>query len=109
MGLKSIYFGKVPGFTRRWTSPLKIEWATCHLSPVNLRALGVDDLTIMEILRHSDVAVTRASYIKAMGKLEAEFAKPSKSAPAAKNVDVVLLRVSPRTRNSNGLPLGEQC
>ncbi|HEY6763879.1 MAG TPA: hypothetical protein VI386_03835 [Candidatus Sulfotelmatobacter sp.] len=28
-----------------------------------VRALNVDDLTIMEILRHSNVAVTRASYI----------------------------------------------
>jgi len=51
----------------------------------NLRALGVDDLTIMEILRHSDVSVSRASYnqeslgeksIEAMGKLETELRKP---------------------------------
>jgi len=55
----------------------------------NLRALNVDDLTIMEILRHSDVAVTRASYIKrvgqksidAMDRLEAEIRKPAKKAP----------------------------
>jgi hypothetical protein len=54
----------------------------------DLRALNVDDLTIMEILRHSDVAVTRASYIKrvsaksveAMGRLEAEIRKPVRSA-----------------------------
>ena len=30
----------------------------------NLHALGVDDLDIMKIMRHSDVNVTRASYIK---------------------------------------------
>jgi integrase len=54
----------------------------------NLRALGVDDLTIMEILRHSDVSVTRGSYIKrvneksveAMGRFEAELRKPVQSA-----------------------------
>jgi len=45
----------------------------------NLHALGVDDLDIQRIMRHSDVGVTRASYIKvpdtvkkaAMAKLEA--------------------------------------
>lgn len=55
----------------------------------NLRALNVDDLTIMEILRHSDVAVTRASYIKrvgqksidAMDRLEAEIRKPVRKGP----------------------------
>jgi integrase len=63
----------------------KIEWLGYHAFrrglATNLRALGVDDLTIMEILRHNDVAVTRASYIKrvseksieGMGKLEAEL------------------------------------
>jgi len=30
----------------------------------NLRDAGIDDLTISEIMRHSDVSVTRASYIK---------------------------------------------
>jgi integrase len=52
----------------------------------NLRSLGVDDLTIMEILRHSDVSVTRGSYIKrvdeksveAMDKLEAGIRKSAK-------------------------------
>jgi integrase len=55
----------------------------------NLRALNVDDLTIMEILRHSDVAVTRTSYVKrvgqksidAMDKLEAEIRKPVRKGP----------------------------
>jgi integrase len=68
----------------------------------NLRALSVDDLTIMEILRHSDGAVTRASYIKrvsdksveGMDRLAAEIAKPTKithpEGKPAKNVDVVL-------------------
>lgn len=56
----------------------------------NLRALGVDDLTIKEILRHSDVSVTRASYIKrvdeksveAMERLETELRKPVQSVTA---------------------------
>jgi integrase len=67
----------------------------------NLRALGVDDLTIMEILRHSDVAVTRASYIKrvneksveAMERLEAELRKPLASVTAkgkARQADAVV-------------------
>jgi integrase len=69
---------------------VNIEWLGYHAFrrglATNLRALGVDDLTIMEILRHSDVAVTRASYIKrvsakgveAMDKLEVALAKPVK-------------------------------
>ena len=83
----------------------KIEWLGYHAFrrglATNLRALSVDDLTIMEILRHSDVAVTRASYIKrvsdksveGMDRLAAEIAKPTKvtkGKPIAKNVDVVL-------------------
>ncbi|MGB6776921.1 MAG: tyrosine-type recombinase/integrase [Terriglobales bacterium] len=80
----------------------EIEWKGYHAFrrglATNLRALSVDDLTIMEILRHSDVAVTRDSYIKrvsaksveAMDRFEAELAKPPKSVPAAKSVDVVL-------------------
>ena len=56
---------------------------------MNLRALHVDDLTISEILRHSDVKVTRASYIKrvdeksveAMNRLEVELWKPARSVP----------------------------
>ncbi|PYV82742.1 MAG: hypothetical protein DMG93_10875 [Acidobacteria bacterium] len=56
---------------------------------MNLRALHVDDLTISEILRHSDVKVTRASYIKrvdeksveAMNRLEVELGKPARSVP----------------------------
>jgi len=71
-----------------------IEWLGYHAFrrglATNLRSLGVDDLTIMEILRHSDVSVTRASYIKrvsakgveALGRLEkvleAELAKSAK-------------------------------
>ena len=54
-----------------------------------MRALGVDDLTISEILRHSDVKVTRASYIKrvdaksieAMDRFEVELRKPVQSVP----------------------------
>jgi integrase len=83
----------------------EIEWRGYHAFrrglATNLRALNVDDLTIMEILRHSDVAVTRASYIKrvseksidAMERFEIEIAKPTKKAPkgvkkAAKRVGV---------------------
>jgi len=52
--------------------------------------LGVDDLAISEILRHSDVSVTRGSYIKRVGEkaseamdgFEAELAKPTKSVKA---------------------------
>jgi integrase len=69
----------------------EIEWRGYHAFrrglATNLRALGVDDLTIMEILRHSDVSVTRGSYIKrvneksveAMDRLEAELRKPVQS------------------------------
>jgi len=56
----------------------------------NLRALNVDDLTISEILRHRDVSVPRATYIKrvdeksveAMERLEAEVRKPVQSVAA---------------------------
>src|SRR5208282_2656581 len=84
----------------------KIEWLGYHAFrrglATNLRALGVDDLTIMEILRHSDVAVTRTSYIKrvseksaeAMDRLADEIAKPTKvtypKGKPTKSVDVVL-------------------
>jgi integrase len=74
----------------------EIEWHGYHAFrrglATNLRALGVDDLTIKEILRHSDVSVTRGSYIKrvgekateAMGRFEVELAKPAKSVKAPK-------------------------
>jgi integrase len=87
----------------------EIEWRGYHAFrrglATNLRALGVDDLTIKDILRHSDVSVTRASYIKrvdersveAMDRLEAEIRKPvqkTKSATAgsakAARVDAVV-------------------
>lgn len=55
----------------------------------DLRALGVDDLTIKEILRHSDVSVMRASYIKrvdeksleAMAGSKLQLCKPVQSVP----------------------------
>jgi integrase len=68
-----------------------VEWLGYHAFrrglATNLRALGTDDLTISEILRHSDVKVTRASYIKvvpqksvdAMNRFEVELAKPAKN------------------------------
>jgi integrase len=85
----------------------EIEWLGYHAFrrglATNLRALGVDDLTIMEILRHSDVSVTRQNYIKrvseksveAMGRLEAELRKPVQSIPMkggtkARKADAVL-------------------
>jgi integrase len=66
---------------------VKIEWLGYHAFrrglATNLRDLGVDDLTISEILRHSDVAVTRHSYIKkiseksvqGLDKLETELGR----------------------------------
>jgi len=68
-----------------------VEWYGYHAFrrglATNLRSLGLDDLTIKEILRHSDVSVTRASYIKrideksveAMDRFEAEVRKPVQS------------------------------
>jgi integrase len=68
----------------------KIQWCGWHgfrrgLAS-NLHALGVDDLDIMKIMRHSDVGVTRASYIKvpdaakkaAMKKLDAALSARKK-------------------------------
>jgi integrase len=69
------------------TRKAEIAWRGYHAFrrglATNLRALNVDDLTIKDILRHSDVAVTRASYIKridersveAMDKFEAELGR----------------------------------
>jgi hypothetical protein len=46
--------------------PLHCEWWRGRFSAIvdSRGDLGLDDLTISEILRHSDVQVTRASYIK---------------------------------------------
>jgi len=69
----------------------KIVWYGFHAFrrglATNLRALGGDHMIIKEILRHSDVSVTRASYIKwvdeksieAMDRLESEIRKPVQS------------------------------
>lgn len=74
----------------------KIEWHGFHAFrrglPTNLRALGVDDLTIEEILRHGDVSVTRASCMKgvdeksveAMDRLETELARIRKPVQSVK-------------------------
>jgi len=79
----------------------EIEWRGYHAFrrglATNLRSLGVDDLTIMKILRHSDVSVTRGSYIKrvneksveAMRRFEAEIRKPVAKVKAPK-ADVVV-------------------
>jgi integrase len=78
----------------------EIEWHGYHAFrrglATNLRALNVDDLTIKDILRHSDVAVTRASYIKrvdeksveAMDRFEAELRKPAKGVQRASSKDM---------------------
>jgi len=48
----------------------KISWRGFHAFrrglATNLHALGVQDIDIQQILRHSDVTVTRASYIKGL-------------------------------------------
>ena len=61
------------------------EWHGWHAfrrgAATNLNAIGVDDLTISQILGHSDVAITRKCYIKpvnenavaAMQKLESKL------------------------------------
>ena len=49
-----------------------IQWRGWHAFrrglATNLHALGVDDLTIQRILRHGNVAVTQAAYIKTVPK-----------------------------------------
>jgi integrase len=73
----------------------EIEWKGYHAFrrglATNLRALGCDDLTISEIMRHSDVQITRRAYIKrvsqksieAMSRLEEAVAlkKPVRGQP----------------------------
>jgi len=59
-------------FVRDQVEPIldnaNISWRGFHAFrrglATNLHALGVQDIDIQQILRHSDVAVTRASYIK---------------------------------------------
>ncbi len=77
----------------------EIEWHDYHAFrrglSTNLHALK--SMTIIEILRHWNVAVTRASYIKrvdeksveAMGRLEAEIRKPVRSVKTRK-ADIVV-------------------
>jgi len=76
---KSDHAGQDHNYER---DPKRPEWHGFHAFrrglATNLHALGVDDLTIQRILRHSDVAVTQRCYIKtqdsqkiaAMQKLE---------------------------------------
>ena len=75
-----------------------------HTTSTQLASRGSDgrlplDLTIKEILRRSDVSVTRASYIKrideksveAMDKFEAELRKPVQSVKGkARKADTVV-------------------
>lgn len=61
-------------FVRDQVEPIlekvNISWCGFHAFrrglATNLHALGVQDIDIQQILRHSDVAVTRASYIKGL-------------------------------------------
>jgi integrase len=61
-------------FVRDQVEPIlekaNISWRGFHAFrrglATNLHALGVQDIDIQQILRHSDVAVTRASYIKGL-------------------------------------------
>jgi integrase len=62
-----------------------IEWHGFHAFrrglATNLHALGVDDLTIQKILRHSDVSVTQRCYIKTL---------PEQSIAAMKKLEVLI-------------------
>ncbi len=64
------------GLTARTVEKAGVGWLGYHAFrrglATNLRALGTYDLTISEILRHSDVKVTRASYIKAVAQKSAD-------------------------------------
>lgn len=61
-------------FVRDQVEPIlekaNISWRGFHAFrrglATNLHALGIQDIDIQQILRHSDVAVTRASYIKGL-------------------------------------------
>src|SRR5215469_2538821 len=72
------------------------EWHGWHAfrrgQATNLHDFGVDDLTVQRVLRHSDVSVTRACYIKtidtqvveAMNKLDSMFSDCSQDRPIEK-------------------------
>jgi integrase len=51
---------------------ISIQWHGWHAfrrgAATNLKAIGVDDLTISQILGHSDVSVTRRNYIKTVNE-----------------------------------------
>jgi len=51
---------------------LGIQWYGWHAfrrgEATNLKAIGVDDLTISQILGHSDVSVTRRNYTKTVNE-----------------------------------------
>lgn len=65
-----------------------IEWKGYHAFrrglATNLRALGSDDLTISEIMRHSDVQVTRRAYIKRVSEKSVEAMSRLEEAVALK-------------------------
>jgi integrase len=67
----------------------EIPWCGWHgfrrSLATNLHELGVNDLTVQAILRHSDVGITQQAYIKSTDKVKAEgMAKLQKALAAAK-------------------------
>lgn len=72
-GLEKIEHGGADhDYTRDKARP---EWHGSHAFrrglATNLHAIGVDDLTIQRILRHSNVSVTQQCYVAAMDQMNA--------------------------------------
>ena len=76
----------------------KLPWYGWHAFrrglATNLKALGIDDHTIKDILRHSHVSVTQACYIKAV---------PEKSVQAMDRLDAEITRTVAGTQPSGTL------
>jgi integrase len=77
------------------------EWRGWHAFrrglATNLHQMGVDDLTIQAILRHSNVAVTQACYIKTASRETKEAMQRVESALTATNVTPKHLGPTDRT------------
>jgi integrase len=78
-----IFSGVISGKPLNVDNPLRLYWAPALAAAginwrgwhgfrrgvaTNLHVLGVDDLTISRILRHSSVSITQQAYIKTVGK-----------------------------------------
>jgi len=67
----------------------KVVWGGWHPFrrglATNLHMLGVQDVTIQAILRHANVAITQASYIKAMPEMSIQAMKKLEKLVAAQN------------------------